>query len=163
MNRTNNLVEKITSAAALLLLAGGAALAQDSQERPTLDKTKQQQQQQSPQNTGNTLTLDTSAQTPASSEEDTALKAVTSMPEGSTANMQAKLTAAEDFLKKYPESRYRIIVYPFLTIGYVQIGQADKALAFGDKELEINPNDVATMAVMSQTIPRVYNASAPDA
>ncbi|MBS1839231.1 MAG: tetratricopeptide repeat protein [Acidobacteria bacterium] len=157
---------RIGTATAVLLMGAGVLFAQDSSAPPTLDKEKQQQQrQQSQQNNGTTLTLDSGSPTaaPVASEEDTAIKAVTSMPEGSPANLQAKLAAAEDFLKKYPESRYRVIVYPFLTIGYVQAGQSEKALAFGDKELEINPNDVATMAVMSQTMSRVYNAGAPDA
>jgi|SRR5579871_921146 tetratricopeptide (TPR) repeat protein len=146
--------------AAILLLAGAGNFAQSSQDRPTLDKDKQQQQQQ---NSGTTLTLDTATPAPVASEEDTALKALQMMPEGSTASLQAKLTAAEDFLKKYPESRYRTIIYPFLTVGYVQAGQSEKALAFGDKELEVNPNDVATMAIMSQTMSRVYNSGLPDA
>lgn len=158
MNRIN---WRVGTAAAALLLGATFSFAQDSQAPPTLNKDKQQQQQQ---NSGTTLTLDsTNPAAPVASEEDTALKAVTSMQEGSPAALQAKLTAAEDFLKKYPDSRYRAIVYPFLTIGYVQAGQSEKALAFGDKELELNPNDVATMAVMSQTMSRVYNAGAPDA
>jgi tetratricopeptide (TPR) repeat protein len=162
MKFTKNSPVKVAAAAAILLLSGAACFAQDSQsqEKPTLNKDKPQQQQ-APQNTGTPLTLDGPA--PASSEEDAALKALQSMPESSPENIQAKLTAAEDFVKKYPQSRYRATIYPFLTIGYVQVGQSEKALAFGDKELEINPNDVATMAVMSQTMSRVYNPSMPDA
>jgi tetratricopeptide (TPR) repeat protein len=164
MKFMKNFQAKVGAAVAILLLAGTASFAQDSQsqEKPTLNKDKQQQQQ-APQNTGTQLTLDASAPTPAASEEDAALKSLQSMPEGSPQNIQAKLTAAEDFVKKYPQSRYRVVVYPFLTIGYVQIGQSEKAIEFGDKELEINPNDVATMAVMSQTMSRVYNPSMPDA
>ena len=159
----NGMSLRIGTAAMVLSLGAAVSFAQDSQERPTLNKDKQQQQQQ--QNSGTAMTLDSASPiaTPVAPEEDAALKAVTSMPEGSPDALQAKLTAAEDFLKKYPESRYRVIVYPFLTIGYTQAGQSEKALAFGDKELEINPNDVATMAVMSQTMSRVYNAGSPDA
>jgi len=146
--------------AAALALACSAAVAQDSQDRPTLNKDKQQAQQQKPETT--TLSLDTPATPPASSEEDTALKALQAMPEGSAPNLQAKLDAAEAFLQKYPQSRYRSMAYGFLTIGYVQIGKSDKAIEYGDKELELNPNDVATMAVLSQTIPRVVSMSAPD-
>jgi tetratricopeptide (TPR) repeat protein len=152
---------RIGIAATALFLGATFSFAQDSQDRPTLNKDKQPQVQQ--QNSGTTLTLDSTNPGAVASEEEAALKAVTSMPEASPTALQAKLTAAEDFLKKYPESRYRAIVYPFLTIGYVQAGQSEKALAFGDKELLLNPNDVATMAVMSQTMSRVYNAGAPDA
>ncbi len=150
----NQISSRIGTAAMVLLLGAAVLSAQDAP--PTLNKDKQ------PQNSGTTLTLD-AAGPAAATEEETALRAVTSMPEGSPGDLQTKLTAAEDFLKKYPESRYRVIVYPFLTIGYVQAGQSEKALAFGDKELELNPNDVATMAVMSQTMSRVYNAGSPDA
>jgi tetratricopeptide (TPR) repeat protein len=150
-------------AAVLALLASGVVVeAQDSQDRPTLNKDKQQQQTQQAQlPSGTTLTLDTVA--PASADEDTAFKALQALPEGAMANLQAKLQAGEDFLQKYPQSHYRPMVYAFLTLGYIQIGQADKGISFGDKELELNPNDVATMAVISQTIPRVLNSSAPDA
>jgi tetratricopeptide (TPR) repeat protein len=162
MKYTKNFSVMILAAAAILGLSGTASFAQDSQsqDKPTLNKDKQQP---APQNTGTPLTLDGASTPAASSEEDAALKALQAMPEGSPQNIQAKLTAAEDFIKKYPVSRYRTMVYPFLTIGYVQIGQSEKALAFGDKELELNPNDVATMAVMSQTMSRVYNPSMPDA
>jgi len=164
MKFTKNLSAKVGLAAAFLLLGGTASFAQDSQsqEKPTLNKDKQQQQQ-APQNTGTPLTLDAATPPPASSEEDAALKALQAMPETSPENMQAKLAAAEDFLKKYPQSRYRVMIYPFLTIGYTQVGQSEKALAFGDKQLELYPNDVATMAVMSQTLSRVYNPTMPDA
>lgn len=148
-------------AAGAALLCGNAVMAQDSQERPTLNKDKQQQQSQQP--SGTTLTLDTSSPAPALSEEDTAVKALQAMPEASTANLQLKLRAAEGFVQKYPQSHYRPAVYAFLTVGYIQIGQADKAVEFGDKEIELNPNDVQTMAVLSQTIPRSINPSAPDA
>jgi tetratricopeptide (TPR) repeat protein len=161
MGNTSNISKRIGMAATVLLMSGAVTLAQDSQsqEKPTLNKDKQQPAQQS----GTTLTLDATPATPVSSEEDTSLKALQAMPEGSTANLQAKLQASENFLQKYPQSRYRPMVYTFLTIGYVQVGQADKAVEIGDKELELNPNDVATMAILSQTIPRVYNPSAPDA
>src|SRR5579859_197353 len=146
-------------AAAALLLAGPFALAQDTQDRPTLNKDKQPAQQ--PAST--TLSLETPGAPPISSEEDTAFKTLQAMPEGSAPNLQQKLDAGEAFLQKYPQSRYRSVIYPFMTIGYMQVGKSDKGLECGDKALEINPNDVTTMAILSQTIPRVINLSAPDA
>lgn len=156
MKNPGKILLAMTAAAALL--CGPAAKAQDSQERPTLNKDKQQQSQQQ---SGNTLEMPSTA--PALSEEDTALKALQAMPDASTANMQLKLQAAEGFLQKYPQSHYRPMVYAFLTVGYIQVGQADKGVEFGDKEIELNPNDVQTMAIVSQTIPRSFNPSAPDA
>lgn len=144
--------------AAVAMLFGGTVVAQDAQERPTLNKDKQQSQQQQ---TNATPKLETPG-APALSEEDTAVKALQAMPEASVANLQLKLQAAESFLQKYPQSRYRTAVYAFLTTGYLQIGQSDKAVEFGDREIELNPNDVQTMAVLSQTIPRSINPSSPD-
>lgn len=148
------------SLAAVLVCSVGVA-AQDSQERPTLNKDKQQQQSQQP--AANTLSLETPSAPPASSEEDTALKTITAMPEGNATNLQTKIDAMEGFLQKYPQTRFRSLAYTFLTMGYVQMGKADKGIEYGDRELELNPNDVATMAIVSQTIPRVFNPSSPDA
>ena len=142
-----------------MLMICSAAGAQGSQERPTLNKDKQPAQQQ-PAST--TLSLDTPATPPASSEEDTALKAIQAMPEGSVANLQAKIDATEAFIQKFPQSRYRSMAYGFLTVSYTQVGKSDKSMDYGEKELELNPNDVATMAILSQTIPRVVNMTAPD-
>ncbi len=66
-----------------MLMTCSAAGAQDSQERPTLNKDKQPAQQQ-PAST--TLSLDTPATPPASSEEDAAVKTIQAMPEGSRRN-----------------------------------------------------------------------------
>lgn len=150
----------MTMAGFAVFFSGSAVVAQDSQERPTLNKDKQQPQSQQ---SGTTPSLDAPSTAPALSEEDTALKAFQAMPEASTANLQLKLQAAESMLQKYPQTRYRSALYAFLTIGYIQVGQADKAIEFGDKEIELNPNDAQTMAIVSQTIPRSYNPSAPDA
>ena len=136
---------------------GSTLVAQDTQERPTLNKDKQQQQGSA------TPSLEMPSTAPALSEEDTAMKALQAMPDASTANLQLKLQAAEGMLQKYPQSRYRSTLYAFLTVGYIQVGQADKAVEFGDKEIELNPNDAQTMAIVSQTIPRSFNPSAPDA
>lgn len=145
-------------APAMLLLGAGVTMAQDTQDRPTLNKDKQQSQQQS----NATPSLQAPAAATPLSEEDTAVKALQAMPEASTANLQLKLQAAEAFVQKYPQSHYRQLVYSFLTAGYIQIGQSDKGVEFGDKEIELNPADVQTMAVISQTIPRNINPSAPD-
>ena len=160
MKTKGNMSKWFGAAAIAVLMSGATAVAQDSQDRPTLNKDKPQQTQQP---AATTLSLDTPQAAPASAEEDTAYKSLQALPEGTTETLQAKLRGAEDFLQKYPQSHYRPLIYAFLTVGYIQVGQADKALVFGDKELELNPNDVQTMAMLSQSIPRVYNSSAPDA
>src|SRR5215470_17780992 len=147
----------LLTTAGFAVFFSGSVVAQDTQERPTLNKDKQQQQGSA------TPSLEMPSTAPALSEEDTAMKALQAMPDASTANLQLKLQAAEGMLQKYPQSRYRSTLYAFLTVGYIQVGQADKAIEFGDKEIELNPNDVQTMAIVSQTIPRSFNPSAPDA
>lgn len=160
MKRSTFLCSRIGLTIAAGLFCTAALAAQDAQPRPTADKEKPQQTQQP---AATALSLDTPSAPPASSEEDNALKVIQAMPEGSATNLQAKIDATEGFLQKYPQSRYRSMVYTFLTVGYVQVGKADKGMEYGDRELELNPNDVATMAIISQTIPRVINPTAPDA
>jgi len=152
-----NTCKFLLTTAGFAVFFSGSVVAQDTQERPTLNKDKQQQQGSA------TPSLEMPSTAPALSEEDTAMKALQAMPDASTANLQLKLQAAEGMLQKYPQSRYRSTLYAFLTVGYIQVGQADKAIEFGDKEIELNPNDAQTMAIVSQTIPRSFNPSAPDA
>ena len=157
MKSTGSVTKRASALAIVLLVGGTLAMAQDSQEKPTLNKDKQQQQQS---NAATGLTMDAAPAAPVSSEEDTAFKAFQTVP---TSDLQKKISAGEDFLQKFPQSRYRTAVYSLLTVGYIQLGQSEKAFAIGDKELELNPNDVQTMAILSQTIPRAFNAAAPDA
>src|SRR5215813_9235856 len=111
MNTVRNVCKCLGAAAMVLLVSGVAAMAQDSQEKPTLNKNKQQQQQQ--QSNATTLSLDNAQAAPANAEEDSAFKAIQAMPEGTTANLQAKLQAGEDFLQKYPQSHYRSMIYSY--------------------------------------------------
>src|SRR5258708_17448577 len=74
-----------------------------------------------------------------------------------------KVEAGENFLKAYPKSQLAQLVYPFLVVGYIQLGQMDKAVAAGQQDLAINPTDFRTMAVLSQALARTYNPGAPNA
>lgn len=105
------------------------------------------------------LTLD-SAPAPVSAEEDAAIKAFReSMKEKDAANME-KL--GEEFVQKYPQSRYRVEVYSMLVRGYYSSGLVDKMEAAGDKELALQANDPQTLALVGSTLPRAMNASTPD-
>jgi len=95
---------------------------------------------------------------PASPEEDSASKAV---QQATDPNKRIQL--AEDFLKKYPQSRYRGSMYQALVSGYFATQQVPKMLEAGEKEVELNPNDAPVLAVMGQALARTYNAKAPDA
>ncbi len=94
----------------------------------------------------------------AGPEEDSASKTVQQ-----TTDPNKRIQLAEDFLKKYPQSRYRASMYQALVSGYFATQQVPKMLEAGEKEVELNPNDAPVLAVMGQALARTYNAKAPDA
>jgi tetratricopeptide (TPR) repeat protein len=95
------------------------------------------------------LTLD--AAPPVSAEEDAAFKAFQSVP---SADSNKKIELGEAFLQKYPETRYKSSIYGALAFAYVQAGQVQKMQDYGEKEIALVPNDVSTLALMAQTLPR---------
>lgn len=106
------------------------------------------------------LSLDNAAApAPVNAEEDAAFKAFQDSP---TADLKKKIELGEAFAQKYPQSKYRTIIYSVLTSAYLNTGQVDKMEEVGDKEVELNPNDVQVLAVLGQTIPRVINAKTAD-
>ena len=160
---------KCILAIAAMLTAGymagaTAAFAQGSQSGPGGQGQSGQQpsatdKPQSPAASGNTLEIPTS-RPPVSAEEEAAEKAFLAMPNSDTAK---KIAAGEEFLQKYPESQYRSVIYSALTFDYLQNGNTDKAFDVGEKELALKPDDVQTLAVLSQTMPRAINANTPEA
>jgi tetratricopeptide (TPR) repeat protein len=124
---------------------------------------QQQQQQQQPAQPGPDqqpnpapLSMDT---TPAATpEEEAASKEVQQATDPSK-----RVQLAEDFLQKYPKSRYRPAMYQALVSGYFATQQVPKMLDAGEKEIEINPNDAPILAVLGQTLARTYKPNAPDA
>ena len=101
------------------------------------------------------LTLDTAA--PVSTEEDAAYKAFFAVPPNDSAK---KIELGEAFIQKYPESRYKSPVYGALTFAYVQVGNMPKMQEIGEKEIALAPNDVSTLALLAQTLPRSMRGSA---
>jgi tetratricopeptide (TPR) repeat protein len=104
------------------------------------------------------LTLD-STPPPVSAEEDAAIKAFRDAKDDDPAK---KNQTADQFLLKYPQSRYRAEVYNWQVKFYLNQGQIDKLEATADKELELQPNDAQTLAIVGSTLPRAMNASTPD-
>jgi tetratricopeptide (TPR) repeat protein len=113
---------------------------------------------QKPADSGSTLSIP-AAQPPVSAEEDAAAKAFQAMP---NTDLPKKIAAGEDFLAKYPESRYRTVMYSALTMAYIQAGNTAKAFETGDKEVALKPDDVQILAILSQTITRSMNAGTPE-
>jgi tetratricopeptide (TPR) repeat protein len=104
------------------------------------------------------LTLDSSAP-PVSAEEEAAIKAFHDLKPEEDAKKQQ---AAEEFLQKYPQSRYRQEIYGWQVRSFFNRGQIDKMEAAADKELELVPNDAQTLAMVGYTLPRAMNASTPE-
>src|ERR1700731_1785763 len=137
-----------------LLLCGAAVEAQSVQSQPGQQQPPAQADKDKLPNRA-PLSMDNTA---ASPEEDSASKSVQQ-----ASDPNKKIQLAEEFLQKYPQSRYRPTMYQVLVFGYFQTQQVPKMLDAGEKEIEINPNDAPVLAVMAQTLARTYNAKSPDA
>jgi len=96
----------------------------------------------------------------ASAEEDAAYKAVM---DSKATDVPKRVGLGEDFIAKYPQSRYLASVLSAMTLNYMIIGNTEKMLSTGDKTLGLNPDDVLVLALMCQTLPRVFTPGAPDA
>jgi tetratricopeptide (TPR) repeat protein len=131
---------------------GGQSQPAPQQQPPPAGTEKDKQPNPAP------LSMDNAAPAPASPEEESASKAVQQ-----ATDPNKKIQLAEDFLQKYPQSRYRPTMYQALVSGYFATQQVPKMLEAGEKEVEINPNDAPVLAVMGQALARTYNAKAPDA
>jgi tetratricopeptide (TPR) repeat protein len=159
----------ITAAALAALLAGvGVAAAasrdaQTSQQNPPTAQQPPHQQQPAPGDKNKEpapISMDQQAAPQASPEEEAAFKAFQEAPVSDPAK---KNQLGEDFIQKYPQSKYRAAVYQGLVSGYFATNQVPKLLDAGDKEIALNPNDAPVLAVVAQTIARSFNGKAPDA
>lgn len=101
------------------------------------------------------------AQPPVNKEEEDAYKAFFELK--AAGNEQAMVASGEEFLKKFPESRYRESVYSRLAQAHLNLGELDKMQAAGEKALEINPDDVDVLAVLSFGMLRRFNREDLDA
>jgi tetratricopeptide (TPR) repeat protein len=144
------------------LLCGAASAGAQSGQQGAQSQPAQQQQQPGAQadkdKQPNPPPLSMDIVAAATPEEEAASKTV---QQATDPNKKTQL--AEEFLQKYPQSRYRPIMYQTLVSGYFVTQQVPKMLDAGEKEIEMNPNDAPVLAVMAQTLARTYNSKAPDA
>src|SRR5215831_462591 len=163
MNRKKTVWLNVLTAGGFLLTSCGMAGAQGSQGSQSGQGGQSQPPAQSsdkPKAPDVTpLTLD-SAPPPVSAEEDAAFKAFQAVP---NTDLTKKIELGEDLVKKYPQSRYLPPVYYTLTIAYMQTNQTQKMFEVGDREVALQPNDIATLAILAQTISRVTNSNTPNA
>lgn len=127
--------------------AGGAAAASSMSRNIARDT--------SPLNPENSLELIK----PVDKSEETAFR---DFQHVSPEDMTKKIELGEKFLKKYPKSNYRAIVYSGLTSAYLMTNQVQKMQESGELALALNPKDVLVLAMLGQTIPRVITASTPE-
>jgi tetratricopeptide (TPR) repeat protein len=149
----------IGATALAALLAGASVAAAQTQSQPPAQQQQQQPAAGDKSKEPAPLSMDAPAAV-ASPEEEQAFKAFQDAP---TTDPAKKNELGEAFIQKYPQSRYRGIVYQGLVSGYFATNQVPKLLDAGDKELALNPNDAPVLAVVAQTIARTFNAKAPDA
>jgi tetratricopeptide (TPR) repeat protein len=105
------------------------------------------------------LTADSSMEITNSQEANDYKNFVNISPE----QLPKKIKAGENFLKKYNDSHLRAQVFSQLTILYIQAGDPEKGFTAGASAIQLNPKDVRTMGVLSQTMARSVNPGTPDA
>jgi tetratricopeptide (TPR) repeat protein len=70
-----------------------------------------------------------------------------------TDDLDKQIETGEDFVKKYPQSKYDLIVYSRLTSAYYNKQQMDKMYAAGDKALALNGDNVDVLVLIGWVIP----------
>ena len=91
--------------------------------------------------------------------EEAAYKSVLAAQGGDPA---MQIQVGEDFITKFPMSKYVPGVYGMLTTAYYTSGNTDKMFAAGAKALELNPDNVDVLALLAMAIPRRVKANTPD-
>lgn len=166
MRRKSNLWLEALTLAGLLIGSCGLAVAQGRQGSQSGQSGQGGQSQPPAQSTDKSKTPDItplsldSTPPPVNAEEDAAFKAFQAVP---MTDVKQKIQTGEAFLQKYPETRYRPSVYAPLVFAYLQEGQVQKMQEYGEKEIALMPNDVSTLAIMAQTLPRSIHSDTPQA
>jgi len=163
MRRKSNLWLEALTLGGFLIGSCGLAVAQGSQGSPSSQGSQSQPPAQSTDKSKTPdvtpLSLD-SAPPPVSAEEDAAFKAFQAVP---MTDAKQKIQTGEAFLQKYPATRYKSSVYAPLVFAYLQDGQVQKMQEYGEKEIALAPNDVSTLALMAQTLPRNIHSNTTQA
>lgn len=167
-------MKKAIHRTSLALSATALAIVFASQTSQAQQQNQQQQQTQQPAQPTSKPTLGQpqtpSGQAPANGQAAPAAPKVDPAEEAAYkqfADVKAddydqQIQQGEDFVKKYPESRYNGVVYERLTTAYYNKQQMDKMYAASDKALAVNPNDVQVLVLVGWVIPHNINASDPD-
>jgi len=148
---------KTVSVAALGLMAFGVSGIASAQSSQGGQSQPPAQQGDKPKPDVTPLTIEAA---PVNAEEDATYKAFQALP---TSDLPKKIQGGEEFLQKYPESRYKSAVLGILTASYFQTGNLQKMREYGEKEVALQPNDVSTLAMLGQGLSRGARGATPDA
>jgi tetratricopeptide (TPR) repeat protein len=96
----------------------------------------------------------------ANPQEEAAYKAFF---DARSSDPQKQILLGEDFVKKYPASKYLGVVYAALAADYLTTGDEDKMFSSAQKAIDTDPDNVDALALMTWAGARRVNASAPDA
>ena len=131
------------------LLLSGAARTQDA---PPAQQPENQDKNQNP---------GTPPEQPlVNKEEDDAAKAIIAMKPDQSPQL---IQAAGEFLKKYPQSRFRPVVYFRMAEAYRETNNFEKLTATGDEALVENPDNVDVLALMCWFLPHKVDRNSLDA
>lgn len=149
-----------------ILFATGIALAQTASAQYQQQPQQQPQQQQPTPTPAGKASPPAAPQAPAEApkidpEEEKAYKAFADASTPQQADVRIKL--GEQFVAKYPKSKYAEQIYARLMQDYLDKQQFDKMYDAADKALALNPDNVTVLVVVGWVIPHVYNPDDPDA
>jgi tetratricopeptide (TPR) repeat protein len=140
-----------------ILFAAPVALAQRPGGPPSTPPPSQTPQ---PDLNATTPSQPTSTVAPVSKEENKAIKSFRETP---TSDAEKKTQLAEQFIDKYPQSRFRPEVVNWLASAYGSKGQVDKLQAEADKEMALKPENPLSLALLGSNMARAINQQTPDA
>ena len=99
-------------------------------------------------------------QPPVNKEEEDAYKAFFALTNQQNTEV---ISQGEEFLSKYPSSRYRSSVYSRLVTAYLNTHEPAKVVATGEKAISENPDNLNVLAIVSTVIPRTVDPRSLDA
>jgi len=154
---------------AALLFFASIASAQGQESQSQQSQSQQSQSQQSQQQSQQQSTSDQQTQKPSLAnplkdvfpptpppvdpKEQADFQAFSAI-QSTQANDDAQIKAGTEFLKTYPQSRYRETVYSRLANAYLDKNDTDKMCDAAEQALTLNPNDITVLIPVGEAIPR---------
>ncbi len=114
---------------------------------------------QTPQPDLNATAPSQPAVAPPSKDETKAIKSFRETP---TSDADKKTQLGEQFIDKYPQSRFRPEVVNWLAGAYGSKSQVDKLQAEAEKEMALKPQNPLSLALLGSNMARAINQQTPD-